>query len=41
MDGYQGPDGEDRDGGEDEGEDGGPPHPKVLVRNKGIKLFST
>ena len=33
MVGYPGPDGEDGDGGEDEGEDGGPPHPEVLMRN--------
>ena len=34
MASYPGPDGEDGDGGQDEGEDGGPPHPEVLMRNK-------
>ena len=34
MASYPGPDGEDDDGGKDEGEDGGPPHPELLMRNK-------
>ena len=34
MASYPGPDGEDGDGREDEGEDGGPPHPEILTTNK-------
>ena len=34
MVGYPGPDGEDGDSGEDEGGDGDPPHPELLMRNK-------
>ena len=33
MAGYPGPDGEDGDGGQDEGQDGGPPHPGLLQSN--------
>ena len=34
MASYPGPDGEDGDGGQDEGEDGGPPHPDLLQRDQ-------